>query len=120
MHATMAILLVGIYQVMWNFAQAMQHMQTSGGTADVSAISSLPTFAFFSNSGGQLQILNLMVTAMLLMLTVVNPAAIKVVDGGHNYKYLYLLTIMMIITGLAMIFLPDMVKGMFVSLPTGG
>lgn len=119
MHATMAVLLVGIYQIMWNFAQAMQSMQTTGGTADMSAISSLPTFAFFSNGTGQLQILNLMVTAMLLMLTAVNPAAIKVVDGGHNYKYLYFLTLMMVISGLALIFIPDMVKGMFSSLPVG-
>lgn len=120
MHATMAVLLVGIYQVMWNFSQAMQSMQTTGGTADMSAISTLPTFAFFSNGSSQLQILNMMVTAMLLMLTAVNPAAIKVVDGGHNYKYLYLLAITMIISGLVMIFLPDMVRGMFNSLPTGG
>jgi len=120
MHVTMAVLLIGIYQIMWNFAQAMQKMQTTGGTQDLSAISSLPTFAFFSNSTGQLQILNLMVTAMLLMLTVVNPAAIKVVDGGHNYKYLYLLTIMMIISGLAFIFIPGMVKGMFGAMPMGG
>ena len=120
MHATMAILLVGIYQIMWNFANAMQSMQTSGGTSDMSAISSLPTFAFFSNSSGQLQILNLMVTAMLLMLTAANPAAVKVVDGGHNYKYFYLLTITMIITGLTMLVLPGLVHGMFSSLPTGG
>ena len=120
MHATMAVLLVGIYQIMWNFASAMQRMQTSGGTADMSAIATLPTFAFFSNSSGQLQILNLMVTSMLVMLTAVSPAAIKVVDGGHNYKYLYLLTIMMIISGLALVFIPGMVKGMFSSLPTGG
>lgn len=120
MHATMAILLVGIYQIMWNFAQAMQRMQTSGGTTDTSAISSLPTFAFFSNSTGQLQVLNLMVTAMLLMLTAVNPAAIKVVDGGHNYKYLFFLSVSMVITGAAWIMLPGMVKGMFSSLPTGG
>lgn len=112
MHATMALLLVGIYQIMWNFSQAMQKMNSGAGEG-MNAVAQLPTFAFFSNSSGQLQMLSMMSTAMLLMLTIVNPAAIKVVDGGHNYKYLYYLAIMMIITGLAEVFVPGMVAGMF-------
>jgi flagellar protein FlaJ len=119
MHATMALLLVGIYQIMWNFSQAMQKMNQGTGQG-MGAISQLPTFTFFSNSGGQLQMLYMMSTAMLLMLTVMNPAAIKVVDGGHNYKYLYYLAIMMIITGAAQILVPGMVKGMFSGLTMGG
>ncbi len=117
MHATMAVLLVGIYQIMLNFSQAMSKMQTSG-MEGMNAIAQLPTFAFFSGGGAQLTILYMMSTAMLLMLTVTNPAAIKVVDGGHNYKYLYLLAVMMLITGAAMIFVPDMVRGMFSTFPT--
>jgi archaeal flagellar protein FlaJ len=112
MHATMALLLVGIYQIMWSFSQAMQKMQPTGEQG-MNAISQLPTFAFFSNSGSQLQMLYMMSTAMLLMLTAVNPAAIKVVDGGHNYKLLYWLFITMLITGMAEILVPGMVKGMF-------
>jgi archaeal flagellar protein FlaJ len=119
MHATMAVLLVGIYQIMLSFSTAMQKMAPSMGQdagQGMNAISSLPTFAFFSNASGQLQMLNMMSTAMLLMLTAVNPAAIKVVDGGHNYKYLYLLSLMMIITGMAELLVPGLVKGMFSSL----
>lgn len=116
MHATMALLLVGIYQIMWNFSEAMKKMQGVTEGQGLNAISQLPTFAFFSNTSGQLQILYLMSTAMLLMLTVVNPAAVKVVDGGHNYKYFYYLSIMMIITGLAIIFVPGLVTGMFSTL----
>jgi archaeal flagellar protein FlaJ len=120
MHATMALLLVGIYQIMLSFSQAMQKMQGATSNAQgMNAISQLPTFAFFANSGGQLQMLYTMSTAMLLMLTVVNPAAVKVVDGGHNYKYFYYLAIMMLITGLASIFVPGLVKGMFSGLTMG-
>lgn len=118
MHATMALLLVGIYQILWNFSQALQKMNAATGKG-MDAIAQLPTFTFFSNSGGQLQMLYMMSTAMLLMLTVTNPAAIKVVDGGHNYKYIYYLAIMMVITGLAEIFVPGMVKGMFSGLTMG-
>jgi archaeal flagellar protein FlaJ len=116
MHATMALLLVGIYQIMWSFSQAMQTMQGATTGQGMNAISQLPTFAFFSNASGQLQMLYMMSTAMLLMLTVVNPAAIKVVEGGHNYKFLFYLAIMMLITGGAMLVVPGLVKGMFSSL----
>jgi len=116
MHATMALLLVGIYQIMWSFSQAMQSMQGATTGQGMNAISQLPTFAFFANSGSQLQMLYMMSTAMLLMLTVVNPAAIKVVEGGHNYKFLFYLSIMMLITGGAMILVPGLVTGMFSSL----
>ncbi|RPJ61257.1 MAG: archaellar assembly protein FlaJ [Dehalococcoidia bacterium] len=116
MHTTMALLLVGIYQIMLSFSQAMQKMGGATQGQGLNAISSLPTFAFFSNSSGQLQMLYLMSTAMLLMLTAVNPAAVKVVEGGHNYKYFFYLAVMMIITGAAMVFVPGMVKGMFSSL----
>jgi archaellum biogenesis protein FlaJ (TadC family) len=120
MHATMALLLVGIYQIMWSFSQAMQKMQGATTGQGMNAISQLPTFAFFANSGGQLQLLYMMSTAMLLMLTVVNPAAVKVVDGGHNYKYFYYLAVTMVITGAAMILVPGLVKGMFSSLAAPG
>jgi archaeal flagellar protein FlaJ len=119
MHAVMALLLVGIYQIMWSFSQAMQKMQPAAGqdtSQGMNAIASLPTFAFFSNNSAQLQMLYMMSTAMLLMLTAVNPAAIKVVDGGHNYKYLYLLAMMMVITGLSMNIVPGLVSGMFATL----
>jgi archaellum biogenesis protein FlaJ (TadC family) len=105
---------------MWSFSQAMQTMQGATTGQGMNAISQLPTFAFFANSGGQLHMLYMMSTAMLLMLTVVNPAAIKVVEGGHNYKFLYYLSIMMLITGAAMLFVPGLVKGMFSSLTVNG
>jgi flagellar protein FlaJ len=115
MHVTMAVLLVGIYQIMLNFSTAMQKMQTTG-MEGMNAIAQLPTFSFFSNGAASLGMLYMMSTAMLLMLTAVNPAAIKVVEGGHNYKYLYLASVMMLITGLAMVGVPDLIKGMFSNL----
>ncbi|MGA9047805.1 MAG: hypothetical protein WB588_02325 [Dehalococcoidia bacterium] len=118
MHVTMAVLLVGIYQIMLNFSTAMQKMQTNG-MQGMNAIAQLPTFSFFSNGAASLGMLYMMSTAMLLMLTAVNPAAVKVVEGGHNYKYFYLASVMMLITGLAMVCVPGMVKGMFGTLPVG-
>jgi flagellar protein FlaJ len=113
MHTAMALLLVGIYQIMFNFSQLMQTAAKGTNTARIEAVTQLPTFAFFSDASAQLTILNTMVTAMLLMLTIMNPAAIKVVEGGHNYKYLFYLSVMLMISGLAMLLVPDAIKGMF-------
>jgi flagellar protein FlaJ len=119
MHATMAVLLVGIYQIMWNFSQAMQKMSVTGGEG-MQAISQLPTFAFFADSSGPLTVLNMMVTSMLIMLTITNPAALKFVEGGHSYKYIFYLAIIMLISGASFVLVPDLVKGMFGTLPVGG
>ncbi|MDD5312298.1 MAG: hypothetical protein PHO26_04605 [Dehalococcoidia bacterium] len=119
MHATMAILLVGIYQIMLNFSQAMQKMSVTAGDG-MQAISQLPTFAFFADSSGPLTVLNMMVTAMLVMLTITNPAAIKFVEGGHSYKYIFYLSIILLISGISFVFVPDLVRGMFGTLPVSG
>ena len=57
--------------------------------------------------------LNVMVTAMLVVLTVVNAVAIKVVEGGHNLKFLFYLGIMLIVSGLSLLLIPGMLKGIF-------
>jgi flagellar protein FlaJ len=111
-HATIAMLLVGIYQVLINFSNLLQNM----GPIDKSsmeAISNLPTFQFFANSSSSLQLLDMMVTAMLVVLTVVNAVAIKVVEGGHNLKFLFYLGIMLIVSGLSLLLIPDLLKGIF-------
>jgi len=61
----------------------------------------------------------LMVTAMVLMLTLVNALAIKVVEGGSNLKILYYLGFTLMLTGLCMTFVPNVVQGMFSSLKMG-
>jgi archaellum biogenesis protein FlaJ (TadC family) len=90
-------------------------MKNMGGTSSGSmdALAGLPTFQFFSDSSGSLQLLNMMVTAMLITLTVVNASAIRIVEGGHMLKFLFYLGIMLAISGVSLLLIPDMLKGIF-------
>jgi archaellum biogenesis protein FlaJ (TadC family) len=117
MHATLAILLVGIYQVMLNFSKAIEGMSVD--TGDMEGISQLPTLQFFMSKGGQLQTLGSMVVAMLIMLTIANAVAIKVTEGGHNYKYLFYLGVTLTISGFSLLLVPSTVAGLFNIVPTG-
>jgi flagellar protein FlaJ len=112
MHATLAILLIGIYNILLQFSNAVQSM---AGTAQegMEALNQLPTFAFFSQGGSQLQTLNMLVLAMLIMLTFVNAVAIKVVEGGHNLKFVFYLGLTLIISGFSMLIVPNLVQAIF-------
>jgi flagellar protein FlaJ len=111
-HATIAVLLIGIYQVLVNFSKLLQNMGDLD-TTSLEAISSLPTFQFFADSSSSLQLLDVMVTSMLVVLTVVNAVAVKVVEGGHNLKFLFYLGIMLIVSGLSLLIVPGLLKGIF-------
>ncbi len=114
MHGTLSILLVGIYNVLVNFSTAVQKMgnsSTSGSGTE--ALTQLPTFAFFSQGSNQLQTLNLMVTAMLIVLTIVDALSIKIVEGGNNYKLLFYLGITCMISGFCLLFVPPLIKMIF-------
>lgn len=119
MHGILVLLLIGIYNVLLNFSTAVSTMAPVGDGEGMSALSQLPAFAFFTQGSSQLQTLNLMVMAMVLMLTVVNATAIKVVDGGSNLKILFYMGITLMLTGLCMTFVPNVVQGMFSTLKMG-
>jgi flagellar protein FlaJ len=111
-HATIAVLLVGIYQVLVNFTKLLGNMgDMEPGTID--AIANMPTFQFLSTGSSSLDLLHMMVTIMLVVMTVVNAAAIKVVDGGNNLKFLFYLGILLAISGLSLLLVPDILKGVF-------
>jgi archaeal flagellar protein FlaJ len=116
MHAVLSILLIGIYNVLLSFSEAVGAMSGNLAEGGADALMQLPTFAFFSHGSSQLQLLNMMVTAMVVMLTCVDSAAIKVVEGGHNLKIALYLGLMMCITGASMMFVPGVVHGVFTNI----
>jgi len=109
MHAAIVALLVGIYQVVFKFSEALQN---TGGSGALEGITGLPVFQLIQDTS-QLSQLKLMTTALIIVLTLVNPAAIKFVEGGHNYKYLFYLSITLAISGLCLLVVPPMVSGVF-------
>jgi len=118
MHGTIVLLLVGIYQIMVMFSQAMQNI---GGaeTGGMEALSGLPAFQMAYQSG-MLNTLNIMTMIMIMVLTIVNAVAIKVVEGGHNYKFLFYVGITLGLSGACLLFVPGMIAGMFSSVATIG
>jgi archaeal flagellar protein FlaJ len=118
-HGTISLLLVGIYQVLLNFSKLLETMSGSDVEGNKEMLTQLPTFQFFTDSNSQIGMLYMMVIAMLIVLTIVDAAAIKVVDGGHTLKFLFYLGIMLAISGMSLLIIPDMLKGIFSTLQMG-
>lgn len=116
MHATIAVLLVFIYEIMMTFSTAVQGIQ-SLGPEEMGPLTTLPSFGFLLG-GTQLEMLHWMVIAVVVVLTGANTVAVKVTGGGHNYKYLFYLSIMLAISGASFAFVPDLVSMVFSGLPT--
>jgi len=113
-HATIIMLLIGIYQILVNFSSLLLTANVS--EEGLEGLAQLPTFQFFASSDAQLQVLNFMVTAMVIMLTIVNAFSIKVVEGGHNLKIIFYIGLTLIISGLCLMTLPGMLGGIFSSI----
>lgn len=109
MHAAIVALLVGIYQVILKFSEALQ---TAGESGAMEGLTGLPVFQLIHDTS-QLSQLKLMTTALIIILTLVNPAAIQFVEGGHNYKYLFYLSICLAISGFCLLVVPSMVSSIF-------
>ena len=118
MHGTIVLLLVGIYQIMVKFSQAMQNI---GGTetGSMEALSGLPAFQLQFQSG-MLDTLNMMTMIMIVVLTIVNAVAMKVVEGGHNYKFLFFVGITLGLSGACLLFVPGVISSMFSSIGSMG
>ncbi len=109
MHTAIVALLVGIYNVVLKFSEALQ---AAGGEGAIEGLSGLPVFQLIHDTS-QLSQLQLMTTALIVVLTFTNPAAIQFVEGGHNYKYLFYLSIMLAISGLCLLVVPSLVSNVF-------
>lgn len=118
MHATIVILLVGIYEILVGFSNAIAEI---GGidTGGVEGLVGLPAFQLASGDG-QLNLLHSMSLAMIVVLTLVNGVTIKIVEGGNNYKALFYIGVTMVISGLCLVSVPGMVSSMFGALEVGG
>lgn len=112
MHAAIVGLLICIYQVMLFFSTSFQKAAEGLSSDAASSLTTLPSFGFFLGSG-QLVLLRTMTILMVVVLTGTSAVAIKVVGGGHNYKYLFYLSILLAISGACFVFGPHLVMSLF-------
>ncbi len=112
MHAAICGLLVLIYQIMVAFSKAIEGIQIEG--SDV--LGRMPAIGLF-NAGSQLGLLRAMVITMILVLVGANAFAIQSVEGGHEYKLVFYVGLMLGIAGLCLVLLPGVSDSIFSSLP---
>ncbi len=112
MHATMIWLLVFIAQIMSLFAGALQAAQPG----NIPEGAPMPTGGFFIFDFETLHLFDRLIVPIVVVFTVVNALAPKIVDGGHNYKILYYVGIMMAISGAGLLCVPKLVELLFGSI----
>ena len=76
----------------------------------------MPSFGLF-NAAAQIHLLRAMVILMILVMVGANAFAIKAVEGGHEYKFLFYLGLLLAVAGVAMVLVPSVSDSIFGSLP---
>jgi flagellar protein FlaJ len=112
MHTAICGLLVLIYQIMISFSRAIEGIELEG--TDV--LGRMPSFGLF-NAAAQVHLLRAMVITMILVLVGANTFAIKAVEGGHEYKMLFYLGILLAVAGACLVLVPQVSDSIFSSLP---
>ena len=95
-----------------------QGLQTDAGLLQEATSSSAASQAFSASSAftfGQvnLQVVSILTTAVILVLTIANAFAPKGAEGGHSYKLVFNPAITMVISGFLMLAVPKMANSIF-------
>ena len=109
MHGVVAGLMVLIFEIIKNFALLLEEATSSlDSAATTSSGVAMPMF-----STPNLDMFRLTILLMVIIFSFINAFSISATDGGHKTKIAFYLSIMLILTGVCFIFLPDVVKGLF-------
>jgi flagellar protein FlaJ len=121
LHAVLVGILLFVTEVMVIFATQLSSIQTDAmsGAHDPSVTGGMDVtnvLAFAAPNVGFIRAFALVVT---LLLTVVNSWAPHVTEGGHHHKFWAYAAVMMLISGLALMFIPHVVQNLFHSASAG-
>lgn len=114
LHLAMIGLLVFIMNVMELFAGELNDQTapdisaTGAAIPDIANVSGFNTFA-----NVDFAFLNILVVSVILSLTVANALAPHSASGGHRFRFLMILGVMMIISGAMMTLVPPMAQSIF-------
>jgi flagellar protein FlaJ len=106
MHGVVAGLMVLIFEIIRNFT-AMLDAATS--TLDPTALQS----AAMMFSAPNLELFRTMILTMIILFSIINAYSINVTDGGHKTKLAFYLSLMLVLSGVCLLVLPNVVKGLF-------
>lgn len=104
MHMVTCALMLFICGVLQVFSGALT------GIEDIDKINNtvLPTFGFFGEST-QIEMFSTLVIVVILIYTLANSFAIRATSGGHHYKFLFYLGILMAMSGFCFLVVPQVV-----------
>lgn len=112
MHLVLSVLVVFVYQILLSFSDLMQQVMPGGETgAQVAA--AMPSFGILGSGSIVLQMLYFVIILIVLVLAFANATAIYATAGGHIFKLSYYLSFTLGIAGVAITFVPPLVKTMF-------
>lgn len=107
MHGVVSGLLVLVYEIVKNFVLLLERATAQ---LDMSAISAtgggVPVFGT-----PNVEFFRVTVLAMVILMAGINAYSISATDGGHMTKVAFYLALMLILSGLCLLFLPGVVEG---------
>lgn len=104
MHGVVSGLMVFIFEIIRNFVLLLD-----AATADLAAEATQASAMMFSTPN--VELFRIMILAMIIVFCFVNAFSISITDGGHKTKIAFYLALMLILSGICMIFLPSVVAG---------
>lgn len=114
MHLVLSTLLIFIYQTLMIFTELVQ--SAVGEESETPAIANLPSFGIFAGNSQELSLLYFMVVIIVIVLAFSNSFATYAAGGGHIYTLSFYLSITLIISGGAIVFVPSLVQFMFAAI----
>ncbi len=121
MHAALLGILLFVTEVMRIFGTEMAKVQAQNLNSEIVQQSGVSNALAFTVPNQAL--ISVFVTVVIIMLTVANAFAPYSATGGHKYKFFLFLTVMMGLSGLALISVPPLVHQLFSRMaetPTSG
>ncbi|MBN1856776.1 MAG: archaellar assembly protein FlaJ [Dehalococcoidia bacterium] len=112
MHTAICGLLVMIYEIMMAFSTAIEGINVEGSEV----MGRMPSFGIF-NAGAQIELLRMMIITIILVQVGGNAFAIKTVEGGHEYKLVFYVAVLLGLAGLCLVLVPQLSDSVFSSLP---
>jgi archaellum biogenesis protein FlaJ (TadC family) len=113
MHAALLGIMLFVTEVVRVFGAEITKVQDANLDSDIvqeAGVSQAITFA-----SPDMTFIGIFVSVMIIMLTLANAFAPYAASGGHRFKFFLYLSATMLITGIAMIVIPEIVQHLFKS-----
>ncbi|HEY7269064.1 MAG TPA: hypothetical protein VH951_04485 [Dehalococcoidia bacterium] len=117
MHAALLAILLFVTEVMRIFGHQLQSVQDENLNSDIVQQAGVSGFITFANP--DFGLITLFVTVAIILLTVANSFAPHAASGGHKFKFFAYLSVMMLMSGVAMLVIPGIVQGLFSKVSAG-